>query len=295
MTTVRNYELTKELGSGSFGITYLGFNLSTQEQVAIKTIDIKKSTELGVNLTAINEEIDILRNLSDSKYVAKYYDSFEDYLDNKPTIFIVSEYIDGGDLFSFMETDGDFEPNILWPLYSQLLLGLKYIHDNGCAHRDIKPENILITKNYEIKYIDFGLSCLNKCKLDLCTDTCKDSQGGTLYYNPPEFYNNTAVASYEGAKAHDIWSLTMVLFELANGMQIYPFDMGDQDMEQLSTDQIIQKILDIPSYYLSNYRNDDDGRTNKFLDTLIVPDWRSRPTIGQVLYLYLDDIISKVW
>ena len=40
--------------------------ICNQEQVAIKTIDIKKSTELGANLTVINEEIDILRNLSDS-------------------------------------------------------------------------------------------------------------------------------------------------------------------------------------------------------------------------------------
>ena len=63
-----------------------------------------------------------------------------------------------------------FEPNIRWPLYSQSLLGLKYIHDNGCAHRDIKPENILITKNMKSSNISiFGLSCLNKCKLDLCT------------------------------------------------------------------------------------------------------------------------------
>ena len=39
-----------------------------------------------------------------------------------------------------------------------MLMALHYLHSEGYAHRDLKPENILLTKNYDIKIIDFGFA-----------------------------------------------------------------------------------------------------------------------------------------
>jgi len=47
---IRNYEILQELGSGTFGITYLGY-----DNVAIKTIDINESIKRGADITSINE------------------------------------------------------------------------------------------------------------------------------------------------------------------------------------------------------------------------------------------------
>jgi len=84
-------------------------------------------------------------------------------------------------------------PNILWPLFLQLLLGLNFIHNKGYSHRDIKPNNILITKDYTIKYIDFGIACLAECRVSECTNIC-GGINGTLNYMPPEFLLNLLMA-----------------------------------------------------------------------------------------------------
>jgi serine/threonine protein kinase len=43
-------------------------------------------------------------------------------------------------------------------LFLQLFSALKYCHKNGCINRDIKPSNILLTRDFQIKLIDFGIS-----------------------------------------------------------------------------------------------------------------------------------------
>jgi len=74
--------------------------------------------------------------------------------------------------------------------------GLKTIHDAGVAHLDIKPANILYNKrSNQIKYIDFGLSCMNpECQLRLATKE----------YFPPEV---AEIKTLNQAKKSDIWSL----------------------------------------------------------------------------------------
>lgn len=294
--SINNYQLSKELGRGTYGITYLGYDLINNRQVAIKTIDINKSKQLGADINAINEEINTLKNLSDnycSQYVACYYDSFIDDINGSSVMFIVSEYIDGGSLTDFIKQySGALQPLVLWPIMLQLFLGLKYIHDKGYAHRDIKPDNILITKDFTIKYIDFGLACLEKCKLYSCYSTCK-GLGGTLLYMPPEFFTRTKVDSLEAAKAHDIWSLTMVLFELANGLNKYPFNIFDPSGQSLlSSEQIMNNIIHAPEFS-SNY-NGDDGRTNIFINSLVVGNWELRPTIDMVISRFINNVMAKV-
>src|SRR5580692_2119543 len=80
---VRNYLLYQELGRGAFGVTYLGYDTAMGREVAIKTVDIAKSSELGINIDAINGEINTLKEISGSacsKYIACYYESFQDNL-----------------------------------------------------------------------------------------------------------------------------------------------------------------------------------------------------------------------
>jgi serine/threonine protein kinase len=99
------------------------------------------------------------------EYLACYYESFIGRLNGIETIFIVSGFIEGGSLTDFIKRYGGNVPvNFLWPVMLQLILGLKYIHSKNYSRRDIKPDNILITRDYTIKYIDFGLACLSKCR-----------------------------------------------------------------------------------------------------------------------------------
>lgn len=292
---MERYKLIKEIGRGFFGITFLGVDNKTAKKVAIKVINVKKSTEAGVNISMIHDEIETLKFLASNndkegaKYLAKYYDSFTAYLDGEKTVFIVSEYIDGSDLYGYMDLypQGKIPTNVLWPLFTQLLLGLKYIHDNQYAHRDIKPENILITKSGHIKYIDFGLACLSKCRYDNCQNTCK-GKCGTVLYTPPEFYQGAYNINLNTEKAHDIWSLGILMHELTFGKNHFPFDS-----QVVNKYQIQKNIALAPTFY---YRySGDDGRTLHYLKSILINDYNKRPTIGQAMYLFLDQIMSDIY
>jgi serine/threonine protein kinase len=67
-------EIKKELGRGAFGVTYLGYDKERGKNVAVKTIDVKKSTEKGADLSTINEEIETLKSLSSEPNFYKYID-----------------------------------------------------------------------------------------------------------------------------------------------------------------------------------------------------------------------------
>lgn len=294
---VRNYQISKELGRGTFGVTYLGYDTINNREVAVKTIDIRKSRELGANLDSINEEIDTLKEISGgdcSKYVACYYESFQDNFGGTDTMFIISEYISGGSLTDFIVANsGTIPPTVLWSLYLQLLIGLKYIHERGYAHRDIKPDNILITDDYTVKYIDFGLACLEKCRVASCTNTCKGSPG-TLFYMSPEFFNGTHQDSLASSKAHDIWSLAVVMFEMAHGLNVVPFQVITPDGSSvLPKDQIKANISRAPAFS-ANYTL-DDGRTNTFLNSLLVNDPSYRPTVEMSQSILINLVFAKVW
>ena len=85
-----------------------------------------------------------------------------------------------------------------------LFQAINHCHAIDVIHRDIKPENIMITKEGQVRLIDFGLSKASK-KKNLST------VAGTPYYMAPEVLEG----SY-GAKA-DIWSLGVLLYTLVSG------------------------------------------------------------------------------
>jgi calcium-dependent protein kinase len=83
----------------------------------------------------------------------------------------------------------------------KLFSALNHMHSQGIVHRDIKPENIMVTKDDELKLIDFGLSKRNKSM-----DNKMQTIAGTPYYMAPEVLNG------EYDSKCDIWSLGVLLY-----------------------------------------------------------------------------------
>lgn len=310
---IEHYKFERELGRGSFGVTYLAINILSNEQVAIKTINLETAKRNGSNIQLINEEINTLIDLTnDNQYcdadlntsylnvhnnIACYYDTFTRNINETYIVFIVTEYIKGISLRDFIiNNDGILQPNVMWPLFVQLVNGLKYIHDRGYSHRDIKPSNILITSDYIIKYIDFGLACVGRCKNNTkCSNICR-GKPGTIYYMPPEYFSSKYKSSLSAAKSHDIWSLGVVMFEMANGNKKYPYmsnEILNNKIIPLKKDKIVKNIANAPTYY-SNY-SFDDGRTNYFIMYMLSNDWRERPNIDQCLFNLLTITATTVW
>jgi len=79
---------------------------------------------------------------------------------------MVTELASGGDLFSYLESEGGQVKDIQARVITrQIALALKYLHSKEIAHRDVKPENILITKRdfgHRVVLTDFGLATLEK-------------------------------------------------------------------------------------------------------------------------------------
>ena len=210
------YTIIKELGRGGFGTTFLASSNDNQGKLVVL-----KAVKSSGNKQSIIDEVTILQTLSAvcDPYIVCYYDNFPGILDGEDVIFIVTEYIEGTTLKNYIITHPYIEETLLLSLFYNLAKGLLQIHDKGIAHRDIKPDNIMITPNGQIKYIDFGISCVLYCINPGCGNICKLEKRGTVGYMPPEVYEQFPLKFYnklEVAQMGDIWSLGIVFFELAN-------------------------------------------------------------------------------
>jgi serine/threonine protein kinase len=125
------------LGQGSYGKVLKGKNKATGESVAIKQVNKKglQSEEIVLQMN----EIDILR-ASSHPHVIRLLDFYED----SRQFSIVLEFLDGRDLFGYLESRLADEMHIRG-IVGQLADGMDYLHNQlGVMHRDIKMENILI-------------------------------------------------------------------------------------------------------------------------------------------------------
>ena len=155
-------------------------------------------------------EVSILRQLNHPNIV-RYVDSFTTGRAQRagPALCIIMEYADGGDLAKYLKDrrgallrEGD-----IMPLFLQLCLALKHLHDRRILHRDLKTQNIFLTAHRTrpvVKLGDFGISTTLQSSLALAKTVC-----GTPYYFSPELCQNKPYNNKS-----DVWSAGCVLYEL---------------------------------------------------------------------------------
>jgi serine/threonine protein kinase len=286
------YQLIKMVGKGAYGTTYEAVNMRTGNKVAIKTIKNKNKYDYNIDQGIIDEIETLIRLQSRGchKFIVCYYEYFISYIDDVEHAFIVTEYIDGSPLSDYVYK-GDWRliqsREIMIPLIYQLLLGCHHIHSNGFAHQDIKPDNIMFSLSKTIKFIDFGLSCMQECLWQDCQNTCSRNVGA-LTYSPPEYFRSGyRVKSLQDAQRHDIWSLAIVIWKLTN-TRLYPFDKyNDQS-------KLRQSIMIAPIYGADYMYDFEDKSISKWIDSLLINDPNLRPTITDALQTYADQVLTKI-
>jgi len=165
------YVVGRVLGHGGFGITYIGLDTKLDTRVAIKEylpsdISTRALGETTVS-TFSGDKYDAYvyglgRFIDEAKTLAKYNAhqcivSINDYFEENNTAYIVMEYLDGISLAQYLKrSNGRISYEETLEIMSPVIDALREVHSHGMIHRDVSPDNIFITKDKQIKLLDFG-------------------------------------------------------------------------------------------------------------------------------------------
>ena len=255
------YEIKGNLGKGKFGQVKLGIHKESGKQVAIKIIN-KKYVE-DMEFEQIKSEIDILK-IAKHPNIIKLYDVFE----NEKYIYIIMEYCQGGDLFSYIEKrDFKIKEERAAEIIHKLCTAVYFLHQYGIVHRDLKPENILMmdqTDNADIRLVDFGLGKMlgpgEKC----------DEPFGTFSYVAPEVLQEKPY-DYKV----DLFAIGIITYLLLVGF--LPFD--DENSEKEIARQTVYDPTPFPKKYWDNISEE----AKMFVDNLLNKDPDKRMNLQEVL------------
>jgi NIMA (never in mitosis gene a)-related kinase 1/4/5 len=257
----QTYTQVKLLGEGSYGRAYLVKCSSDSSYAVIKTMSLNSMSDQAKK--EAYKEAKILEKLDHSNIV-KFIEVFRS---NKPfpTLNIVMEYADGGDLNKLIKNQQKekafFPEETVLDWFCQICLAVKHLHDKRILHRDLKSGNIFLTKSGMVKLGDFGISKSLENTLDKAKTVI-----GTPYYLSPEIIMNKPY-SFQS----DIWSLGVLLYEMS--FLKMPFDA--KSMPMLTLKIIKGEYTPLPKEFSSDIKN--------LIASILVVDAKKRPTINDLL------------
>ena len=222
-TSLQFYKYGRLIGQGAFGKVNLGLNILTGRVVAVKSFNKDNKGLNEENMKKIMYETSLMKKLNHPN-VTKILEMFED----EKFFMIIMEYINGGNLFSFVKKRRKLSEKTAKFLFKQIILGIKHIHEHNIVHRDIKLENLLIDLNNNVKICDFGIGRILSSPKQLLYDQC-----GTLMYMAPEILLSNKEQGYEGFPV-DIWSAGISLYIMLSGTLPFIFKKDKEDGESES-------------------------------------------------------------
>ncbi|MEV6016513.1 MULTISPECIES: Stk1 family PASTA domain-containing Ser/Thr kinase [unclassified Streptomyces] len=209
------YELGHVLGRGGMAEVYLAHDTRLGRTVAVKTLraDLARDPSFQARF---RREAQSAASLNHPAIVA-VYDTGEDYIDNTSIPYIVMEYVDGSTLRELLHSGRRLLPERSMEMTIGILQALEYSHRAGIVHRDIKPANVMLTRNGQVKVMDFGIARAMGDSGMTMTQTA--AVIGTAQYLSPEQAKGEQVDARS-----DLYSTGCLLYEL---LTVRPPFVGD--------------------------------------------------------------------
>ena len=204
LTKAGRYQIVGELGRGSMGVVYQGFDPVIGRTVAIKTMLTEglAGPEFQEYKARFQREAQAAGVLAHPNIVTVY-----DFGEDNGVLYLAMEYLEGKSLEQLVEQQHLLPVETIIPIFEQVCGALDHAHRNKIVHRDIKPANIMVLDNGLIKVTDFGIAKMMSMGM-----TQAGMILGTPNYMSPEQVKGRAI---DGRS--DIFSLGVVLYELVTG------------------------------------------------------------------------------
>ncbi|HEY8563528.1 MAG TPA: protein kinase [Pyrinomonadaceae bacterium] len=208
------FRLIREIGRGGMGTVYLARRDDGEFDQTVAVKIIRQILDPDFAARRFRVERQILASLEHPN-IARLIDggSTPDGL-----LYLVMEYITGENLLAFSENK-NLTVRQRVELFEQVCSAVEYAHDRSILHRDIKPANILVSRGAAVKLLDFGIAKLS----DEQFETEKNRPPTGRWLMTPEYASPEQIRGETLTAATDIYSLGVVLYELATGERPYKF------------------------------------------------------------------------
>jgi serine/threonine protein kinase len=214
------FQFDLRLGNGGMGVVYRALDLDLGRQVAVKTLP----RTLPEDAVRLRREAKAMASVQHENLAVIF--GAETW---RGTPMLVVELLTGGTLAHKLR-DGPLPPSRALDICLALARGVEHLHEAALLHGDIKPSNIGFGRNGTAKLLDFGVARMLRERLvaaDATTRTAGSRRvdasaepggethvaGGTSLYMSPE-----ALDDEPARPDYDVWSLTVVLFEMIAGV-----------------------------------------------------------------------------
>eukprot|EP00282_Hemiselmis_andersenii_P043019 CAMPEP_0172066180 /NCGR_PEP_ID=MMETSP1043-20130122/11025_1 /TAXON_ID=464988 /ORGANISM="Hemiselmis andersenii, Strain CCMP441" /LENGTH=490 /DNA_ID=CAMNT_0012726325 /DNA_START=273 /DNA_END=1742 /DNA_ORIENTATION=+ len=198
--TLSDFDCLTLVGKGAYGRVIQARKKDTGTVYAIKVLnkdDVLKTNQVQSTRTE-RRVLEVINH----PFIVKLHYAFQ----TNDKLCLVMDFINGGELFTYMSTERRFSEERSRFYASEIILALQYIHSMDIIYRDLKPENILIDRLGHIRLTDFGLS------KDAINTQKTYSMVGSPYYMAPEI-----ILKQGHGKAVDWWSLGILIYEMLTG------------------------------------------------------------------------------
>lgn len=235
------YMLGRVLGEGSFGITYIGWDMLLKLPVAIKEFfptsyvsrDVLRGNDASVYVFEKKDAVDFMKQIrrfyKEAQVLSRFQTlhsivSVRDFFYANDTAYMVMDYVEGISLKEYITQRGHLSGAEVLQLMKPVLKDLAKVHECGMIHRDISPDNLLVNEEGQLIVIDFGSARFSNVDWTK-TITVMFKRG----FSPEEQYHSKGK---QGAGT-DIYALCATMYYMLTGI------VPEESVSRMIKDQVV--------------------------------------------------------